>query len=358
MIFFATLFKDAPIHPRLEMQISILENEKINYSIYFGKNQPYSKVSYLLNMFNLLYFRKDLIKKISKTDEFKSNEIIHIYDLQLLPLAKIAHKKNKKVIYETLDDSVYLHFHQLTKRFKFLSLFKKSITFFFKKKEQRLIKKYCNKVIINSPNLKYISEDDLKCELIYYSSPFEKNNFQFDKNKRNCLLYVGQIDVNKGFYEMLNLSNELKLTCYLIGPVRNSKILSVIKETENIVYFDNMSSSQLENTLAQLNVDNNFIGLSIILPENESYAKQEANKDIDYLCMGIPFITNDRVPSLEKISYGCAINQKDVLGLHKLVSDFEYYKLVSENCKLLYNKLYKKDLFETKYMSIINTLRQ
>jgi glycosyltransferase involved in cell wall biosynthesis len=61
--------------------------------------------------------------------------------------------------------------------------------------------------------------------------------------------------------------------------------------------------------------------LSVIHPENESYLLQEANKDIDYIALGIPFIGNDRPPTLEKIKRGVGVLINDKHAIASLINN-------------------------------------
>jgi len=70
--------------------------------------------------------------------------------------------------------------------------------------------------------------------------------------------------------------------------------------------------------LKQLMDDYFLFGFSLIKDANESYAVQNANKDIDYLALGIPIVGNHRKTTEELIEAGCGYFHEDVEKIRKL----------------------------------------
>lgn len=337
------------IHPRIEMQKRILEDEGYDVSIVRASLPKEKGLRGLLNMKHLKYFRWGAIKEFK--EKLDSCDIAHVYDFQLLPLAKYAKRKGKKVIYETLDDNVFLHFYELEKRIPFLSSFKSLITNFFAKKEREFSVRYCDRVIVNSSNLlsKFNKE---QASLIYYASNLKFTNHEFDSSKEVSFVYVGKMTVDKGaaVYNQLIKDYNKKLIFYgHFGDEDSSRIL----QSNPLV--EQRGNKDVEGLIKSLKTDvndYNLIGLSIIFPVNESYRLQEANKDIDYITMSVPFIGNTRPPTLEKINKGFGILHTDKESIESLISNKNnlYNKIVANSTDK--GKEYSEKSFRSKLLNI------
>ena len=108
------------LHPRIELQLRLLKENNYSVEIIRSKSKREGFLFEILNLFFLKYFKCRAINNFKK--RLIDFDIIHIYDLQLLPLSKAAYRLNKKVIYETLDDNVYLNYHAISKKIFFLRI--------------------------------------------------------------------------------------------------------------------------------------------------------------------------------------------------------------------------------------------
>lgn len=342
MIQFFTAFKKTPIHPRLEMQLAWLKTQQIDTRVHFDVS--IKKSTYLLNYFCFKLFRFELINAYKRQIE-SATQVIHIYDLKLLPLAIYAKKKGKKVVYETLDDNVFLHFYELEKQLKLFKLINKPLIWFFVNLEKRLIRTYCDATIVNSPNLLKLSSEDIW--LLPYASPFEQAVIQpFDSTKETVFMYVGKLNQTKGARDYRSLMEEFGLKLHFFGEAKDSYSKEWIEKDDNIVSYGNVNSSDLLIGIQKLSQMYNVIGLSIIHPLNKSYALQEANKDIDYMCLGIPFIGNDRKPTYEKIKAGAGVLVTDKQAINDLiVNKADCYTRIARKQEKLYSDQYSTTSF-------------
>lgn len=339
------------IHPRIEMQVNVLRDAGYNVKVIRSTSKKESFFYEIRNLFSLKYFKWGFIASSkSKIDEF---EVVHIYDLQLLPLAKKAHQNGKKVVYETLDDNVELHFHALSKKLPFLSLFKSAILKKYKGYEREAAEKYCDQVIVNSKNL--LANFD-KANLIYYASPLEVIKIEsYDHTKESAFLYLGKLTESKGAAIYQELIDEHKTKLIFLGKAYDQSAKKLI-ENENVISLGNFSSSELMEELSKLIRSYNLIGLSIILPENKSYALQEANKDIDYMAMGMPFIGNERIPTFEKIKVGAGVLYSDKSGVEALLhNEGGKYDHASERGTKMH-KHYTQQRFKSELLKIYQSL--
>jgi len=347
-----------PLHPRLKILEGVLN--KHGYSIrkynFNNNNNIINKMNIItLNYFDLVAIMKSvkyIIKYSNKSDT------IYIQDLKYLPIALIAKALSKKVIYETLDNNAELHFYHLSKKYGLIKNFvfiKKVISSI----EKKIATKYCNYIIVNSKALlKYFRGGQVK--LLYYCSPFE-NKFYININNETALLYLGGFWESKGADIMLNLVEKYKIKLFVFGDINYNEYdivnkLEYLSSKNKIVYNKRLPPSKLEKELKILLEKYKLIGLSIIKSVHESYATQEANKEIDYLAMGIPIIGNYRKPTKEKIDAGCGVFYDNDLDVKRLLKNKNFYNKISNKCLKYYNKYYSKKLYERKLLKIIRNV--
>jgi hypothetical protein len=280
-------------------------------------------------------------------------DIVFLQDLRFLHIAKYAKKLGKNVVYETIDNNVHLRLHDLKKKIPLIKPFLGILSQHFVAKEKSLAFNYCDKIAVNSKALQ--DYFDGKCELIHYSSPLELFHINNDPEKTPALLYLGAFTEDKGAFEILDLQNNLTVDLYIIGTVFSNEIKKRIKQSPQIKHYQRVGQAKLGEIVKSL-VHNYFlIGISLIKPVNYSYATQEANKDIDYLALGIPIIGNYREPTKEKILAGCGVFIDDKQGINLILYDTNYRKALTTRCKDYYANNYSNQYFELKMANIFRT---
>lgn len=279
---------------------------------------------------------------------------MHVYDLQLLPLAKYASKKGKRTVYETLDDNVFLHFHGVSSVLKPLKIFKGLVTKRMKKYEMES-SAFCNEIIVNSPNLLQNFTSG-SAEYISYASPLEPSlNIQFNPDLPAAFLYLGKLTSGKGALDYKILIEQFGLPLFFFGKAYDKT--SVDLQKNSLVHpMGNFDALKLKESLTNLSKQYNLIGLSVIHPENESYLHQEANKDIDYIALGIPFIGNDRPPTFEKINKGVGVLISDNNAISSLINnvDDQYNKCVSSCARIASD--YSSEKFKISLMEVYSRI--
>ena len=352
MILILTPYAFNPLHPRLEyIEKYLIKNgydvKKYNLNC---TNRIFAKFNWLsLNFFQIPSFFK-AIKYIWRHK--KEVDIIYIQDLQYLPMAIIAKLFRKKVIYDTLDNNVELTIYNLSTRFTIfrkLSIIKIIISWI----EKKTTKYFCDEIIVNSKALvEYFNLN--KSNLVYYTSPFE-NKFKYNNSNEIAFLYLGTFSVDKGAIEILDFVRKYNLKFYIFGDT-NKEILKKINNSSNIFYKSRISSKELFKELNILFNQYSFIGFSMIHNVHYSYATQEANKDIDYLAMGVPIIANHRKPTKEKIEAGCGVFIDDDFNVKKLLNSESFYHIISDICIEYYNQNYAQNIFEKKLLEVIENV--
>lgn len=349
MIYFFTIFKKAPLHPRLEMQLQWLKEQGWQTTCFFG-DEPQGIWYKWLNKLTWKLVRWDLIQRNRK--KIQPGSVVHIYDFTLLRLAKYAKRKGCTVVYETLDDNVYLHLFSIRGKGSFFRWIAPLLERKLVAWEKHYCDHYCDHVIINSPNLAKIAPG--KAKLIYYASPFEGFSIPaYEAQKETVLLYLGKLTTSKGAAIYQDLVKQTGLNMHFFGEAKDRFSKQWITEDERVVHHGNKNSAELNAALADLAKRFNLVGLSIIIPDNESYALQEANKDIDYLCIGLPFIGNERKPTKEKIDAGAGVLYTDAVAIQRLINNENgWYDQMSKRQKELYSEQYSKTIFFERFATV------
>lgn len=346
-----TIFKEKPIHPRLEMQMKWWKNNNIPFKIYYiqPEKEFYFKV---INRLTLKMTRWDLVALFKK--EINPKDTVLIYDYTLLPLVKFAKNKNAKVYFETLDDNPYLLQHAYEKKSFIFKIIKPLTLNYLIKRETFILRTYADKVIVNSTNL--LKLKDKNCFFLPYSSPFESHSIgDYNKDLPCCFLYIGKLTIDKGAMEYKNLVEKFNLNFVFAGEAKDDFSKKWIQSLPQKNYLGFLNSTDLLKELNILSKKYNIIGLSIIWPSNKSYAMQEANKDIDYLALKIPFIGNERIPTFEKIKSGAAVYYNDHNAITSLIENKEdlYTKIQINQSNLYFNK-YSSTIFNQMMNKIYN----
>ncbi len=329
-----------PLHPRLVSFESYFKKkgiavEFINASDYAPNLM--SRINWVCLWFFDLY-------AINRCKQFVKNfDIVFINDMKYLPLAKYAKKLNKIVLYDTIDHNVYLRFYQLEQKIKIVRAFKGIIVSIFKKLERHFAFRYCDQILVNSTSLQ--TYFDNKAHVLFYSSPFEKMQEVNTPSKPVALLYLGIFSPEKGAREILVLQKKLNLPLFIFGDTSEPTLLAELKGVDQVYYTRKVSVAELEQHLQKLLSDSYLVGFSLIKPAHYSYEVQEANKDIDYLALGIPLIGNYRIPTKEKLDAGCGLFVDDKLLSEKL-RDLKTRERLTQTCKTYYQQHYAKHLFD------------
>lgn len=326
-----------PLHPRLAAFIEYFNEKSLLYDFITVNTHPlFSRINWV----SLFFF--DLWSVFVNRKKPGKYDLVLINDLKFLPIAKHGRHYGKTVIYETIDNNVSLRMYSLQKKIPFTRYFSVQILNHFSRKEKMLVSKYCNDVIVNSGALaEYFSGN---AEILFYYSAFEKikvvNNFK----NTPALLYIGEFSEEKGATEILELRKQLNIELFVFGNVASEKIKSALNDPM-ISHTCKIGLNELTGLIETRLGTNYLVGVSFIKPLHFSYATQEANKDIDYLALGVPIIGNHRLLTEEKILAGCGIFPENEKDLSKLLTDEGFRQELSQHCINYYDKKYSKDIF-------------
>jgi glycosyltransferase involved in cell wall biosynthesis len=327
-----------PMHPRLEAFTEYFRMRGIDYDIIPLHNHFFFS---RLNWLYLHFF--DFWSVLRNMRKLRFYDIIFIQDLKYLPLARFAKLKKKKVIYEALDNNVYLREYNLEKRFPVFSHFRESIIRSYIRREKNLALRYCDIIIVNSKALKEYFNN--MAHILFYYSSFESIDIVNNGNNIPALLYLGTFSHEKGAGELIELQKKLDLDLFIYGTVSDHDLQKEVDGSKKIHHTERISHDKLWDELKNLLLKYFLFGASLINPVNYSYATQEANKDIDYLSLGIPLIGNHRKPTEEKILSGCGVFIEKEDDLQNLLSDENFRTTLSNSCRKYYFMNYSKEKF-------------
>jgi hypothetical protein len=338
------------IPPRIRMEKQILEAAGYEVEICGAPYQKQKMPAFfkLLYYLTLSYFRWDLIH-LYKANA-KKGDIAIVYDLSLLPLLKNLRKSYQRIIYETLDNNVALTFFHLSQRFVWLQPFSGFIKNYIGNLEKQYIRKYTDHLIVNSQYLEEILGNLVNTTVNIYASPFEQYSVSrpISMGQNPAFLYLGIFSTDKGAETVLELQKQYALPLFIFGDKKYN-----VPDDLLIKWKDRMPLDQLYEELRAIFKEYRLIGISLIKSNNESYANQEANKEADYLSLGIPFIGNKRRTTEEKIlgGCGCFIHESDKIKL--LIEDSNHYTTTSENAKKYYHANLSAERFSQQLLHAI-----
>jgi glycosyltransferase involved in cell wall biosynthesis len=362
MILLFSPYSFAPLHPRIEFIDRALKNN--GYDVVRYNLKCKKKLCHTLDWAFLLFYSVGAIfKSIYYINKHKSSiEYVYVQDLKYLPISIVGKLYGCKVIYETLDNNVELNIYRLKKRFnkeEGFSIIRSAGV----NAEHYMAKHFCDKVIVNSKALsKYFNEIDTT--LIYYSSPLEEcfakengvgdnQSPDYSRIKNRVFIYLGYFSLDKGAAEILNFIEREGYELYIYGNVSDEGLGVKINRMRSVFVYQHVGSKELCGYLMKLSMKYRLIGFSMIKDVHYSYKTQEANKDIDYLAMGVPIVGNHREPTEEKIKSNCGVFIEDSKGILDLVNDDEFYDVMSNSCLDYYSRRYSLDRYDAKLMGVI-----
>lgn len=339
-VLFVTSFSEEKKKARLLYEIDLLQKNGYNVEVdYFdGK---YSFLGFILSYLSLKFFNFHQVFQIKK--KAKDFDYIIIYGMQALP--GIIFAKSTKVIYQSLDDGVSYTIYELSKRFRPFKWIGKPLDIVFRFIEKALSKK-ADHILVNSIALNDYLEGS---KLNYYTSPLEGLKLTFNPENPYAFLYLGQLRVEKGTLEMKKLAEKFNLQCHVFGISVDTTTDSFITE-KYVTFYGNKTVEELLEDLPKLSIKFNLIGVSLIENVHHSYATQEANKDIDYMGMGMPFVGNERITTKAKIDAGCGSFVKDFDQL----LNADNYRMASEKAYELYKQEYASEKFNKTFLACLS----
>lgn len=338
-VAFFTPRKINPLHPRLVAFDRYFKRKGTQVNFFHASDYKPNLVS-RLNWLVLWFFdfhAVNLCKPL--VHDF---DIVFVTDMKYLPLVRHARKLNKIVIYDTIDHNVYLRFYQLENKLRILSPLKNLVIPIFKKIEKYYAFKYCHAILVNSLALKAYFNN--QAEVLFYSSPFEEIARHNEAALPTALLYLGIFSPEKGAHEIIKIQQSLNIPLFIYGDISTAALKDEILRNPQIHHTYKISVEALTTELIKLLSQYYLAGFSLIKPAHHSYEVQEANKDIDYLALGIPLIGNERITTKEKIEAGCGVFYDDT-NLNEKLKDFTMKQSMTLKCRSYYNQKYHSRLF-------------
>lgn len=193
--------------------------------------------------------------------------------------------------------------------------------------------------------------------VIPYSSPLEDLAPPAGRGDRPLgLLYLGLFTLDKGALETLELAARLRVTLSVFGDVPEPEVAAALRARSDVTHRPRVDSQQLRDELRPLLSTHALVGVSLIKPVHRSYATQEANKDVDYLALGLPIVGNHRRPTAEKVQAGAGVFYDDPALLTRLRDDAAVYETLSARARELYAARYAACRFERALREVLEEL--
>jgi len=302
---------------------------------------------------NLITRNFFLRKKLLNLLKNNLPRIIIVYDLLTLLFLNSVLKKHRKkqirVIYEMIDDFSYYYSYKLIKNKINIIGYK-----IFSNLEKKLLS-FVDFVIVNSPHLfdkvknKYNFE---RVELIYYTSPYENLSPKNNPILTSAFIYIGQFSLEKGAKEVFALAEKFPTKrFYIVGDNRYKNVSNL----RNVIFLskgERIHYEKIRIILSDLLSKYFLWGLSIIPNFNKSFFRQEANKDIEYLSLGIPIIGNNRPGIRNKL--------ESVLFVENLsnnnIDDLYLKKKLSHKALEVYYRLFCNECIRKKILKVVSEI--
>lgn len=349
-ILILTVHSMNPTHPRIGKEITILEENGYVVECLSLKDMVTNSVTsnrFFRGLFQNPFFKTKVLKKLENYLEY---DCFLFYDLHLLNVATAFKKEYplKKVIYETIDDNLSLYLYYNFKKLpNFLGFESKVLKYLRKFELQKAFE--LDAIIVNSKGLEKIFQK--KAILLYYTSIFEGIVLEQGISNPNALLYLGGFDEGKGALETIALSEKYNIPLFIFGN-SSEKIKTIISKYEQIQYFGYMNAEEIMQKLTYLTQKYFLFGVSLINPLHNSYTIQIANKEIDYISLGIPILGNGREPTKELIAAGCGI----FYGEFKNQIGMSQKKELNSNCLVYAKENFSKQNYRKKLLEVFNAL--
>lgn len=337
------------LHPRVEAEQQILQEEGYRVQLH-NDNSPPPLVWKLVNIATLNIFKWHIIWRYRRL--IGNFDVVIVYDLALLPLVIFGKAKRQSVIYETLDFNLDINLYHIKRKLRaigpLVGLLRPPLSLI----EKMLARRCTTKIMVNTPELQaYFGSD--RCVANLYTSPFEGVALAPSASKPTALLYIGLFTVDKGAAETIEVSKRYGLPLFVFGTANEEAVMGWISQNRRIAHVGRIAPNELKTRIEALSNSYNLVGISLIRPTHHSYAVQEANKDIDYMALGVPFIGNERKPTLRKVLAGCGVLCSDSEGIQKLISNFDFYRQASANALNYYREHYSYKLFRNTFVTAV-----
>ncbi|UII23671.1 hypothetical protein [Fulvivirga ligni] len=173
----------------------------------------------------------------------------------------------------------------------------------------------------------------------------EGNVTQPKENLPFAYLYLGQLREEKIAPDFFEFLERQKRQLFVCGIIKDHYITKKVEESTFCTYLGNFEAMELKTKLFELRKDFNLLGVSLIQEPHKSYSEQNANKDIDYMAMGIPILGNQRKTTKELIESGCGFFYDDFEDF-----SFEQYKKAYDRCIEHYIP-YSNEVFSQSFLS-------
>ncbi len=281
-------------------------------------------------------------------------DVVLVQDLLLLPAVAAARARGRAVIYETLDNNVHWRFHRLaagSRAWARALPLRRALEAYERSRARR-----ADLVLVNSDALRDYFRG--RAEVLYYASPLEEALPPPDAAaaaRPPALLYLGLVSIDKGAADMAALRARLGLPLHVFGRAEDAAARAAL-DGPGVHWQDALDAGRLGARLRELAGVHALLGVSLVRPVHRSYATQEANKDIDYLALGVPIVGNRRGPTARKIEAGAGVFADDADALGRLVRDAGERAARAAAARRLYDEVFAARHFAAKLRRLVAPL--
>ena len=345
-ILILTSFSEFTNHTRLNYEKKILENAGYYVDCFYGNKSDRLFIINIAEKIFLKFINLNVLFFLRRNR--KKYDIYFLYGVFTLnTLLFFSPKFRKKCIYQTLNHDISYHTYELEIRIKSIKYFS-HILISTGISIEKYLARSCGRIIVNSESLKEIFTNSV---LIYYSSPLEGVVINHSPSQQLALVYLGQLRREKISLDFFDFIEKESLMFFVFGKIKDTFIKEHMHSSKYCQYKGDYDINHLKKELMILSHQYNLLGVSLIQEPHKSYKFQNANKDIDYMALGIPILGNYRKTTRELIEQGNGFFY-DKFDVKKLA--YDEYKLKSENCQFSYRN-YSNANFEDAFLRVFKS---
>lgn len=272
----------------------IIDGIEVNrfYNSTFMKIIPY-------DLFRMYFWWKNAYREALGLHKKSHFDVIHCHDFDTLPVGiKLKEKLGLPLIYDAHEIWGYMLQKDLPKLF----------SYYYLKKEKRLINKPNTIITVNEPLKNYFeSITNVNVNIIMNCKFLENKKYIPPNNNRFTILYIGYLSKSRFLLELVEIVAKLPDVHLIIGGSGKTKYVdTLIDKCKKIKNVDFIGKVPMENVIPMTKKSDLIICMTS--PEDPNNSRATANKQFEAMVCGRPIIcTKNTYPGILTEQLNCGL---------------------------------------------------